>query len=60
VTASGSPDIHYQWQVFNGTDWTITGTDIPTYNTGILTQTTMYRVWVMLTKVDVKMFTQPM
>jgi hypothetical protein len=45
-TASGSPDIHYQWQLFNGTIWVITGSDLPTYNTGILTQTTNYRVWV--------------
>jgi hypothetical protein len=46
VTASGSPNIHYQWEVFDGTTWTATGTDSPNYNTGILTATTMYRVSV--------------
>jgi len=46
VTASGSPDIHYQWEVFDGTDWVVTGTDSPSYNTGVLTLTTSYRVWV--------------
>jgi hypothetical protein len=46
VTASGSPNIHYEWQVFNGTTWTVTGTDSPNYNTGTLTATTMYRVSV--------------
>jgi hypothetical protein len=46
VTASGSPDIHYQWQSFNGTTWSNVGTDISTYNTGALTQTTTYRVFV--------------
>src|SRR4029079_13949525 len=46
VTASGSPNIHYEWQVFNGTTWTVTGTDSPNYNTGVLTATTTYRVSV--------------
>src|SRR5688572_1185307 len=46
VTASGSPNIHYQWQSFNGTIWVNIGTDLPTYNTGALTQTTNYRVFV--------------
>jgi protocatechuate 3,4-dioxygenase beta subunit len=46
VTASGSPDIHYQWQSFNGTSWSNVGTDSPMYNTGVLTATTDYRVYV--------------
>jgi protocatechuate 3,4-dioxygenase beta subunit len=46
VTASGSPDIHYQWEAFIAGTWTIVGSDLPTYNTGALTQTTVYRVWV--------------
>ena len=46
VTANGSPDIHYQWQFFNGTDWINVGLDQPTYNTGVLTSTTTYRVFV--------------
>ena len=46
VTASGSPDIHFQWQAFNGSTWSNVGTDISTYNTGILTTTTTYRVFV--------------
>ncbi len=46
VTASGSPDIHYQWQSFDGTNWGNVGTDQNTYNTGILTTTTTYRVFV--------------
>src|SRR4029079_1990354 len=50
VTASGSPNIHYQWQLFNGTVWNNVGTDIPTYNTGALTSTTNYRVFVFATE----------
>ncbi len=46
VTAIGSPDIHYQWQYFNGSTWTNVGSDVPNYNTGVLTQTRDYRVWV--------------
>ncbi|MEO5905903.1 MAG: hypothetical protein ABIQ11_04220, partial [Saprospiraceae bacterium] len=46
VIASGSPDIHYQWQSFNGTFWSVIGTDIPNYNTGALSATTQYRVFV--------------
>ena len=46
VTASGSPDIHYQWQYFNGTTWVNVGTDSPNYNTGALTASTDYRVFV--------------
>jgi hypothetical protein len=46
VTASGSPDIHYQWQSFDGTNWANVGTDQNTYNTGVLTATTTYRVFV--------------
>ncbi len=46
VTASGSPDIHYQWQLYNGTSWSIVGSDIPSYNTGTLTTTTTYRVFI--------------
>src|SRR5688572_2529815 len=47
VTASGSPDIHYQWQQNTGPGtWIVVGTDLPTYNTGVLTQTTIYRVFV--------------
>ena len=44
VIASGSPDIHYQWQYFDGTDWVDTGLDQADYNTGTLTDTTTY--WV--------------
>ena len=44
VMASGSPDIHYQWQYFDGTDWVDTGLDQADYNTGTLTDTTAYRV----------------
>src|SRR5207344_2822483 len=46
VVASGSPNIHYQWQSFDGSTWSNVGTDLPTYNTGTLTQTTTYRVFV--------------
>jgi hypothetical protein len=47
VTASGSPDIHYQWEQQTGpTTWITVGTDAPNYNTGALTATTIYRVWV--------------
>ena len=46
VTASGSPDIHFQWQSFNGSDWSVVGLDQATYNTGVLTATTTYRVFV--------------
>jgi hypothetical protein len=50
VTASGSPNIHYQWQSFDGTNWSNVGTDQNTYNTGVLTTTTMYRVLVSATE----------
>jgi hypothetical protein len=46
VVASGSPDIHYQWQAFTGTAWVVVGSDLPTYNTGAITSTTNYRVFV--------------
>jgi hypothetical protein len=47
VIASGSPDIHYQWEQQTGpTTWITVGTDSPNYNTGALTATTIYRVWV--------------
>ncbi|HJW30647.1 MAG TPA: hypothetical protein VJ508_15545, partial [Saprospiraceae bacterium] len=47
VTASGSPNILYQWEVFDGTNWNaIPGATLPTYNTGVLTATTQYRVFV--------------
>ena len=46
VTATGSPDIHYQWEVLVGSTWTATGSDLPTFNTGALTETTTYRVLV--------------
>lgn len=46
VTASGSPDIHYQWESFNGTTWSVVGADSPNYNTGTLTNTTSYRVFI--------------
>ena len=46
VAASGSPDIHFQWQSFNGSEWVNVGIDQPTYNTGVLTATTTYRVFV--------------
>ncbi len=46
VTAAGSPDIHYQWESFNGSIWSNVGTDSPSYNTGVLAETTSYRVFV--------------
>ena len=46
VTASGSPDIQYLWQYFDGTDWVDTGLGQADYNTGPLTDTTEYRVLV--------------
>jgi hypothetical protein len=47
VTASGSPDIHYQWQRNTGPGtWVNVGTDAPTFNTGALTTKTTYRVFV--------------
>ncbi|MBK9983126.1 MAG: hypothetical protein IPP15_12015, partial [Saprospiraceae bacterium] len=47
VTASGSPDIHYQWQQQTGpSSWVIVGTDQSSYNTGALSVTTTYRVFV--------------
>jgi hypothetical protein len=47
VTASGSPDIHYQWQQRTGpSTWVVVGADQNTYNTGALTATTIYRVFV--------------
>jgi hypothetical protein len=45
-SASGSPDIHYQWEAFDGTNWSNVGTDQDSYNTGILTTTMSYRVFV--------------
>jgi hypothetical protein len=45
VTASGSPDIHYQWEQQTGpTTWVVVGTDSPNYNTGalIITRITGY------------------
>jgi hypothetical protein len=44
VSASGSPQLHFQWQAFNGSNWSIVGSDLPAYNTGALSQTTTYRV----------------
>src|SRR5690606_25815738 len=47
VTASGSPDIHYQWQQQTGPGiWSLVGLDQNTFNTGDLSQTTTYRVRV--------------
>src|SRR5678809_1616040 len=47
ITASGSPDIHYQWEQQTGpTTWVVVGADSPSYNTGALSATTNYRVWV--------------
>ena len=47
VVASGSPSIQYQWEIFNGTIWvSISGANSASYNTGILTATTQYRVYV--------------
>ncbi|MGB4848977.1 MAG: hypothetical protein WBP41_13725, partial [Saprospiraceae bacterium] len=47
VTASGSPNIHYQWQQQTGpSTWIIVGSDLSTYNTGALAITTTYRVFV--------------
>jgi hypothetical protein len=43
VTASGSPNILYQWEVFNGTWITIPSATASTYNTGVLTASTQYR-----------------
>ena len=40
VTASGSPNIHFQWQAYNGVSWVVVGADAPAYNTGTLTSTT--------------------
>ncbi|HJW31597.1 MAG TPA: hypothetical protein VJ508_20370, partial [Saprospiraceae bacterium] len=51
VTASGSPNILYQWQQFDGTNWnTIPSATLPSYNTGVLTSTTIYRVFVYATE----------
>jgi O-acetylhomoserine/O-acetylserine sulfhydrylase-like pyridoxal-dependent enzyme len=58
VTASGSPSPHYQWEAFNGTTWSVVGSDVPTYNTGTLTTTTSYRVFVYNTAVVVRIFIQ--
>jgi hypothetical protein len=46
VVASGSPNIHYQWQMFDGSGYVNIGADSPNYNTGALSQTTTYRVYV--------------
>src|SRR5688572_28351134 len=46
VGASGSPDIHYQWQAYNGTSWVVVGSDSPNFSTGPLTTTTDYRVFI--------------
>jgi len=46
VTASGSPDIHYQWEYYNGSSWVSTGFDQPSFNTGPLSATTDFRVFV--------------
>ena len=46
VTASGSPDIHYQWEMFDGSDWVVVGADLAMYNTGVLTESTNFRVFV--------------
>ena len=49
--ASGSPSIQYQWERFNGSTWEpIVGANSPTYNTGALTGTTQYRVFVSATQ----------
>ena len=53
VTASGSGDIQYLWQYFDGTDWVDTGLGQADYNTGPLTDTTEYRVLVYAMKADV-------
>ena len=46
VVATGSPSIHYQWQAYNGEFWVVVGSDNPSYNTGAITATTNYRVFV--------------
>lgn len=57
VVASGSPNIQYQWEVFDGSQWnTIVSAISPTYNTGALTQTTTYRVFVLPQKMVAKIF----
>jgi hypothetical protein len=59
VTASGSPNIHYQWEAFNGTTWSIRGTDSPNYNTGTLTSTTNIEYSSMPVRMVVKMYILP-
>ena len=46
VSATGSPGLHYQWQKQNGAAWDNVGTDQNTFNTGVLTTTSVYRVIV--------------
>lgn len=47
VSATGSPGLNYQWEIFNGSIWTaISGATASTYIAGPLTSTTQYRVFV--------------
>jgi hypothetical protein len=46
VAATGSPGLNYDWQRQAGANWISVGTNSPTYNTGSLTSTTVYRVLV--------------
>ena len=51
ATASGSPSIQYQWEILNGSTWeSIPGATNATYNTGTLTATTDYRIFVSATQ----------
>jgi hypothetical protein len=50
VSATGSPAIQYQWEIFNGGSWLpISGATTSTYNTGVLSVTSQYRVFVYAT-----------
>ena len=43
--------IQYQWEILNGSIWeSIPGATNPSYNTGVLTLTTQYRVFVSATQ----------
>lgn len=47
VIATGSPAISYQWEINTGSGWSnVSGATSSTYNTGALTATTQYRVFV--------------
>src|SRR5690606_16845687 len=46
VAATGSPGLHYQWEVLAGATWIQVGTDTSAYTTPALNETTTYRVFV--------------